>query len=85
MLQQTQTIHLGDYWTQFIETQLQTGRYTSINEIVSDSLRLLEERQASFKLETLRNVLIAGEESGDAGELNMQQIKQQAKQAAGLI
>jgi antitoxin ParD1/3/4 len=85
MLQQTQTIHLGDYWNQFIETQLQTGRYTSINEIVSDSLRLLEERQASFKLETLRNVLIAGEESGDAGELDMQQIKQQAKQAAGLI
>jgi len=85
MLQPTQTIQLGDYWTHFIEAQLQTGRYTSINEIVSDSLRLLEERQAYFKLEMLRNALIAGEESGDAGELDMQQIRQQAKQQASLI
>ena len=46
---------------------------------------MLEERQAFFKLEMLRNALIAGEESGDAGELNMQQIRQHAKQEAGLI
>lgn len=82
---QIQTISLGEHWNYLIDSLLKSGRYTSVNEIISDSLQLLEEREANSKLQALRKALIAGEESGDAGELNMNEIKQQAKQAAGLL
>jgi len=51
---------------------------------VRDGLRLLEEKEANSKLEALRAALIEGEESGDAGELDMNAIRQEAKKAAGL-
>jgi len=82
---QTQTVNLGEHWNNLIESLLKSGRYTTVNEIIRDSLRLLEEKEANLKLEVLRNALIKGEESGDGGELNMQQIKQQARREAGLI
>ena len=36
-----------------------------------------------LKLQALRQALIEGEESGDAGELDMEQIRREAKQEAG--
>ncbi len=81
----TQTVSLGEHWNNLIESLLQSGRYATVSEIVRDSLRLLEEKEANSKLEALRNALIEGEESGDDGELNMQQIKQEAKKEAGLL
>ena len=82
---QAQTINISEHWNYLIDSLLKSGRYSSVNEIVSDSLQLLEEREANVKLHALRTALIEGEESGDAGELNMNEIKRQAKQAAGLI
>ena len=37
-----------------------------------------------LKLQALRQALIEGEESGDAGELDMDQIRRDAKQEVGL-
>ncbi len=82
---QTQTISLDEHWNKLIESLLKSGRYTSVSDIMRDSLRLLEEREANTKLQTLRSALIDGEESGDAGELNMERIRQRAKKEAGLI
>ena len=45
---------------------------------------LSETDYQSLKLQALRAALIEGEQSGDAGVLDMQAIKQQAKQIAGL-
>ena len=81
----TQTLSLGEHWNQFIETTLIQGRYASASEMVRDGLRLLEEREANSKLEALRVALIEGEESGDAGQLDMEAIRVEAKKEAGLL
>lgn len=77
--QKTQTLSLGEYWNSFIANQLDTGRYSSASEVVRDALRLMEETAADSKLHALRNALIDGENSGDAGVLNMQEIIDEVK------
>ena len=81
-MSRTQTVSLGGYWNDFIENMLESGRYTSTSELMRDSLRLLEEKEAVSQLEALRSALIAGEESGSAGILNMIEIKKKAKNKA---
>lgn len=81
----TQTLSLGDHWNNFIENHVGVNkRYATASELVRDSLRLLEEKEANSKLENLRQSLIEGEESGDAGELDIRAIRQQARKEAGL-
>ncbi|MFT6263353.1 MAG: antitoxin ParD1/3/4 [Dasania sp.] len=77
--QKTQTLSLGEYWNGFIANRLDTGRYSSASEVVRDALRLMEETDADSKLKALRGALIEGEESGDGGILNMQEIIDEAK------
>jgi antitoxin ParD1/3/4 len=81
----TQTVSLGEHWNNLIDLLLKSGRYASVSEIMRDSLRLLEEREANSKLQAIRTALIEGEESGDDGELNMETIRSEAKKQAGLI
>ncbi len=80
----TQTLSLGEHWNHFIDEKVNTGRYASASELVRDSLRLLEEREANSQLEALRKALIKGEESGPAKALDMKEIIAEAKQKAGL-
>ena len=58
------SITLGDHFEAFISSQLESGRYCSASEIVRAGLRLLEDSES--KLQTLRQMLIQGEESGIA-------------------
>lgn len=81
----TQTVSLGEHWNNLIDLLLKSGRYASVSEIMRDSLRLLEEREANSKLQAIRTALIEGEKSGDDGELNMETIRREAKKEAGLI
>ncbi|MGD0958285.1 MAG: type II toxin-antitoxin system ParD family antitoxin [Methylomonas sp.] len=81
----TQTVSLGEHWNDLIESLLKSGRYASVSEIIRDALRLLEERESNSKLQALRTALIEGEQSGDAGELDMESIRLAAKKEAGLI
>lgn len=83
--QKTQTLSLGDYWNNFISSQIADKRYASASEVVRESLRLLEEKEANSKLAALRAALLEGEKSGDAGELDMEKIRKEAKKEAGLI
>lgn len=73
------SISLGDHFEGFINRQIESGRYGSASEVVRASLRLLEEHEQ--KIGTLRQALIEGETSGDAGELNMSEIKSKARRA----
>jgi antitoxin ParD1/3/4 len=76
------SISLGDHFEGFISEQIKRGRYGSASEVVRASLRLLEEHEQT--VQAVRQALIEGEESGDAGELNMEAIKAKARQKAGL-
>jgi len=58
------SVTLGDHFDQFINQQLNTGRYGSASEIVRAGLRALEDQET--KLLNLRNMLIQGEQSGIA-------------------
>jgi len=58
------SITLGDHFDGFIASQIQTGRYGSASEVIRSALRLLETQET--KLNTLRQLLVAGEESGEA-------------------
>ncbi len=53
---------LGTHFDDFISTQLATGRYSSASEIIRAGLRLLEDNVT--KMETLRQLLTEGENSG---------------------
>lgn len=74
------SLSLGTHWEGFIRQMVQDGRYGSASELVRDSLRLLEER--GLKLQQLRQALIAGEESGSAGPLDIDDIKRKARAEA---
>lgn len=69
----TTSLSLGEHWETFIKERVAAGRFKSASEVIRESLRLLEERE--MKIEALRAALIAGEESGPAGPLDIEEIK----------
>lgn len=56
------SILLGDYFDNFINTQIQTGRFSSASEVVRTALRLFE--QEENKKSQLIKELKKGEKSG---------------------
>jgi antitoxin ParD1/3/4 len=57
------SVTVGDHFADFIERQVQAGRYQSPSDVVRAGLRLLEEQE--LKIERLRAALIEGEQSGE--------------------
>ena len=57
------SVTIGEHFTNFIATQVSTGRYGSASDVVRAGLRLLEDHEA--KVRALELALIEGEESGE--------------------
>jgi antitoxin ParD1/3/4 len=73
---------LDDHFDAFVAAQVETGRYKNATDVIRSGLRLLEERET--RLQALRHALIEGEKSGVAGPLDMEKIKQRAREDSGL-
>jgi len=58
------SVTLGEHFDSFISQQLETGRYGSASEVLRAGLRALEDQE--LKMNSLRNMLIEGENSGIA-------------------
>jgi antitoxin ParD1/3/4 len=58
------SVTLGEHFEQFINQQLNSGRYGSASEVVRAGLRALEDQET--KILNLRNMLVDGENSGVA-------------------
>lgn len=56
------SILLGDYFNEFINEQIATGRFSSVSEVVRSALRLFEQEESKKK--ELIKELKKGENSG---------------------
>jgi antitoxin ParD1/3/4 len=56
------SVSLGQHFVDFIDAQVDIGRYGSASDVVRAGLRLLEEHEA--KVKALQDALRAGETSG---------------------
>ena len=63
------SLTLGDHFADFVDQQVDRGRYGSASEVVRAGLRLLEEQEA--QLAALRAALVEGETSGTARPLDV--------------
>ncbi|AWG20175.1 antitoxin [Flavobacterium faecale] len=55
------SILLGDYFENFINDQIATGKYSSVSEVVRTALRMFEQEESKTK--SLINELKIGEKS----------------------
>jgi antitoxin ParD1/3/4 len=62
------SILLGDYFDNFINSQVKTGRFSSASEVVRAALRMFEQEET--KKEELIKELKKGEKSGFAKDFN---------------
>jgi antitoxin ParD1/3/4 len=63
------TIHIPEHREQFIRDLMQSGRYTSEDEVIAEALQLLEERDEQAKLAELRRDIAIGIDQANRGEL----------------
>jgi antitoxin ParD1/3/4 len=62
------SVSLSEHFVDFIDDQVETGRYNSASDVVRAGLRLLEEHEA--KVKALQDALREGEESGEPREFD---------------
>lgn len=78
----TMNISLPDPMRDWVENQIASGMYSNNSDYVRDLIR--KDQLRSQKMQAMQNTISAGIESGDAGALDMNKIKEKARKQAGL-
>ncbi|MBB3650007.1 antitoxin ParD1/3/4 [Rhizobium sp. BK619] len=75
------TVSLPDELASYIKKKIDSGGYSSSSDVVSEALRLLEERDSAKarEVERLRNAWHDGMQSGDFGPLDMDTVKAEGR------
>lgn len=76
------SITLGNYFDQFIKTQITNGRYKNVSEVVRAGLRLLEDEES--KIVALREAIREGKASGIVEDFDPVQNLKDLKAKHGL-
>ena len=75
------SISLGNYFDQFVSSQVSVGRYKNVSEVIRAGLRLLENEES--KVIALRNAIQEGIDSGIAHDFdpkkNLEKLKASSK------
>lgn len=71
------SVSLGNYFDQFVSSQVAAGRYKNVSEVIRAGLRLLEDEES--KTIALRNAIQEGIDSGIAHEFNPDKHLQELK------
>lgn len=71
-MSKTTSVDLGNHFNDFIQSQLETGRYGSASEVLRAALRLLEQQENH--IEQVRQALIIGEKSGEPKSFNVEKF-----------
>jgi antitoxin ParD1/3/4 len=71
------SISLGNYFDQFVKTQVSAGRYKNVSEVIRAGLRLLENEEN--RVIALRNAIQQGIDSGIAHDFDPDKHLQQLK------
>ena len=74
-------ISLPDHSEAFVEAQVASGRFASASDVVGEALRLMEQNAEieAGRLAWLREAVRLGLESGDAGEVDIEDIIAEGK------
>lgn len=72
------SILLGDYFSNFINGQLQTGKFSSASEVVRAALRMFE--QEEIRKSAVIKELIKGEKSGIVKDFNRDKFLKNIKE-----
>ncbi|MEZ4907113.1 MAG: type II toxin-antitoxin system ParD family antitoxin [Saprospiraceae bacterium] len=71
------SISLGNYFDQFVQLQVSSGRYKNVSEVIRAGLRLLETEES--KAIALKNAIEEGIESGIAHDFDSEKHLQELK------
>ena len=71
------SISLGNYFDQFVQSQVSAGRYNNVSEVIRAALQLLENEES--KATALRNAVQEGINSGIAHDFDPQKNLEQLK------
>lgn len=76
-MSESTSISLGNYFDQFVQSQVSAGRYKNVGEVIRAGLRLLENEES--KAIALRNAIQEGIDSGIAHDFDPQKNLEQLK------
>ncbi|MEI7411176.1 type II toxin-antitoxin system ParD family antitoxin [Pectobacterium aroidearum] len=82
MMARTMTIDLGDELRHYVESLVESGDYRTQSEVIREALRMLREKQAESDLQTLRQLIAEGINSGEPQEWNKDEFLQKIRNRA---